>query len=123
MNFTDAVKAVFNKYAVFDGRSLRSEFWYWVLFTFIVSIVLSIFDSILFGTRAGGNGPIGLFFSLAVLIPNIAVAVRRLHDIDKSGWWVLIAFTIVGIIPLIYWYCQPSTPGKNRFGASAPTKP
>jgi uncharacterized membrane protein YhaH (DUF805 family) len=60
---------------------------------------------------------------LATIIPGIAVTVRRLHDINKSGWWILIAFTVVGIIPLIYWYCQPGTPGKNQYGGPAPTKP
>jgi uncharacterized membrane protein YhaH (DUF805 family) len=123
MNFTDAVTAVFKKYAVFNGRSLRSEYWFWVLFTLIVSIVLSILDSIIFGSKASSNGPLEVVFSLGTLIPSIAVSVRRLHDVNKSGWWILIAFTIVGIIPLIYWYCQPGTAGKNDFGAPAPTKP
>jgi uncharacterized membrane protein YhaH (DUF805 family) len=124
MNFTDAVTAVFKKYTVFSGRSLRSEFWYWALFTLIISIILSILDSIVFDTKAdSGTGPFSLIFSLATIIPTIAVTVRRLHDINKSGWWILISFTIIGIIPLIYWYCQPGTAGKNDFGGPAPTKP
>jgi uncharacterized membrane protein YhaH (DUF805 family) len=126
MGFTDAVKAVFKKYAVFDGRSLRSEYWYWVLFTFIASIILSILDSILFDSKASlsnNDGPLEIIFSLATLVPSIAVGVRRLHDVNKSGWWVLIAFTIVGLIPLIYWFCQPGTAGKNLFGSPAPQKP
>jgi uncharacterized membrane protein YhaH (DUF805 family) len=124
MNFTDAVTAVFKKYTVFSGRSLRSEFWYWALFTLIISIILSILDSIVFDTKAdSGTGPFSLIFSLATIIPTIAVTVRRLHDINKSGWWILISFTIIGIIPLIYWYCQPGTAGKNDFGGPAPSKP
>jgi uncharacterized membrane protein YhaH (DUF805 family) len=124
MNFTDAVTAVFKKYTDFSGRSLRSEYWFWVLFTLMVSIVLSILDSIIFGSKANSNnGPLEIVFSLGTLIPSIAVTVRRLHDVNKSGWWILIAFTIVGIIPLIYWYCQPGTAGKNDFGDPAPTKP
>jgi uncharacterized membrane protein YhaH (DUF805 family) len=124
MNFTDSVKAVFKKYAVFDGRSLRSEYWYWILFSLLASIVLSILDSVVFGTKADSNsGPLEIIFSLATIIPSIAVTVRRLHDVNRSGWWILIVFTIVGIIPLIYWYCQPGTPGKNDYGEPAPTKP
>jgi uncharacterized membrane protein YhaH (DUF805 family) len=124
MNFTDAVTAVFKKYTVFSGRSLRSEFWYWALFTLIISIILSILDSIVFDTKAdSGTGPFSLIFSLATIIPTIAVTVRRLHDINKSGWWILISFTIIGIIPLIYWYCQPGTAGNNDFGGPAPSKP
>jgi uncharacterized membrane protein YhaH (DUF805 family) len=123
MNFTEAVQAVLQKYAVFSGRSRRSEYWYWVLFTFLASIVLSIIDSALFNYSLGSNGPLEIVFSLATLIPSLAVGIRRLHDINKSGWWTLIAFTIVGIIPLIYWYCQPGTHGKNSYGDPAPTKP
>jgi uncharacterized membrane protein YhaH (DUF805 family) len=127
MNFTDAVKAVFKKYIVFEGRSLRSEFWYWILFTFIMSIVLSIFDSILFNfdpnTFLSNNGPLEIVFNLATLIPSIAVGARRLHDLDKSGWWQLIALTGIGLIPLIIWFARQGTPGDNRFGPPAPTKP
>jgi uncharacterized membrane protein YhaH (DUF805 family) len=121
MNLMQAVESVLMKrYADFAGRSIRSEYWYWVLFSLIASIILSIIDSIVFDRSS--NGPFEIIFSLATLIPSIAVGIRRLHDIDKSGWWVLISLTIVGIIPLIYWYCQPGTPGKNNFGAPAPTK-
>jgi uncharacterized membrane protein YhaH (DUF805 family) len=123
MEFTEAIKAVLNKYTDFNSRSLRSEYWYWVLFSLIATIVLSICDSIIFGTSTSSSGPLEIIFSLATLIPSIAVAVRRLHDINKSGWWLLIALTIIGIPVLIYWYCQPGTPGKNDFGAPAPTKP
>jgi uncharacterized membrane protein YhaH (DUF805 family) len=123
MEFKEAVQAVFNKYAVFSGRSLRSEYWFWVLFGFLATIVLSIIDSVVFGTRTSSSGPLEILFGLATIIPGIAVTVRRLHDVNKSGWWILIAFTVVGIIPLIYWYCQPGTPGKNQYGAPAPTKP
>jgi uncharacterized membrane protein YhaH (DUF805 family) len=121
MNLMQAVESVLMKrYADFAGRSIRSEYWYWVLFSLIASIILSIIDSIVFDRSS--NGPFEIIFSLATLVPSIAVGIRRLHDIDKSGWWVLISLTIVGIIPLIYWYCQPGTPGKNNFGAPAPTK-
>jgi uncharacterized membrane protein YhaH (DUF805 family) len=126
MNFTDAVTAVFKKYAVFSGRSLRSEFWYWILFTFLVSIVLSIMDSILFNSNislADSNGPLEIIFNLATLVPTVSVGARRLHDVDKSGWWQLIAITVVGLIPLIIWFARVGTKGKNDFGDPAPTKP
>jgi uncharacterized membrane protein YhaH (DUF805 family) len=114
MGFTDAVQAVFKKYAVFSGRSLRSEYWYWALFGLIASIVLSIIDKAIFNFPYNSNGPAGIIFSLATFIPGLAVAVRRLHDVNKSGWWLLIAITVVGIIPLIYWLVIPGTPGKNQ---------
>jgi uncharacterized membrane protein YhaH (DUF805 family) len=126
MNFTDAVTAVFKKYTDFSGRSLRSEFWYWILFTFLVSIVLSIMDSILFNSNislADSNGPLEIIFNLATLVPTVSVGARRLHDVDKSGWWQLIAITVVGLIPLIIWFARVGTKGKNDFGDPAPTKP
>jgi uncharacterized membrane protein YhaH (DUF805 family) len=120
MDFAEAVKAVFNKYAVFSGRSLRSEFWYWELFGILASIVLSIVDSALFNSNFGGNGPLGALFGLATVVPSLAVGARRLHDTNKSGWWQLLAVTVVGLIPLIIWFCQPGTPGKNNYGGPAP---
>ena len=99
MSFADAVRSVFSKYATFSGRARRSEFWYFVLFTFLVGIVTGIVDSIL-GTDYDGTsgGLVNTLGSLALLLPSVAVAVRRLHDIDRSGWWILL-----GIIPIIGW--------------------
>jgi uncharacterized membrane protein YhaH (DUF805 family) len=112
--FIEALK----KYAVFSGRSRRKEYWYFVLFVVIISIVLSIIDG-LFGTyhRSTGAGLLSSIFSLAVLIPSIAVSVRRLHDIDRTGWWVLISLVpLVGWIVLLVFHVQDSTPGTNRYG-------
>jgi uncharacterized membrane protein YhaH (DUF805 family) len=112
--FIEALK----KYAVFSGRSRRKEYWYFVLFVVIISIVLSIIDG-LFGTyhRSTGAGLLSSIFSLAVLIPSIAVSVRRLHDIDRTGWWVLISLVpLVGWIVLLVFHVQDSTPGSNRYG-------
>jgi uncharacterized membrane protein YhaH (DUF805 family) len=114
MNFPDAVKSVLTKYATFSGRAPRSEYWFWILFTFIAGIVLAIIDSAVFGADAAVLGSI---FKLATLVPGIAVAARRLHDVNRSGWWMLIAFTIIGIIPLIIWNCSKGTAGENRFGS------
>ncbi len=111
MGFGDAIKSGFNNYVTFSGRAARSEFWYWMLFSFIANLVAGIVDGIL------GLGLVGLLVSLALFLPGIAVSARRLHDIDRSGWWLLIAFTIIGIILLIVWDCTKGTTGANSFGA------
>lgn len=116
MNFIEAVQSGFKKYADFKTRSSRSEFWFWVLFTFILNIITSIFDSIMFQVGPGQTGPIGLILSLALLCPNISIGARRLHDINKSGWWQLLVLTVIGIIPLIYWLCKKGDEETNRFG-------
>jgi len=118
MNFQDAIVSGFKNYVNFSGRALRSEFWYWVLFCFIVGIVTGILDSAIF--PGGMVSPLNTIFNLAVLIPNLAVGARRLHDIDRTGWWLLLVLTGIGIIVLIYWWVQPSQPASNRFGSAAP---
>lgn len=105
MDFKTAIVTCFRNYAVFDGRALRSEFWWFFLFLILLNVVLSFFSQAL-ATLAG----------LATLVPNIAVTARRLHDIDRSGWWQLISITIIGLIPLIYWLAKEGEPGPNRFG-------
>ena len=112
--FVEALK----KYAVFSGRSRRKEYWYFVLFVVIISIALSLIDSLIGAyDRSSGAGLLSTIFSLAILIPSIAVSVRGLHDIDRTGWWVLIS-----LVPLIEWIVllvfrvQDGTPGTNRFG-------
>lgn len=104
MNFVDAIKTGFSKYADFKGTATRPEFWWWVLFTILASLVLGMVHQMVSG-----------LFSLATLIPSLAVGARRLHDIDKSGWWQLLGFIpILGWLVLIYWCAQPGkTP--NRF--------
>jgi uncharacterized membrane protein YhaH (DUF805 family) len=114
MTFQQAVRSGLQNYTNFRDRSGRSEFWYWVLFTIIVSIVASIIDAIL-----GGTTVITGLAGLALLVPNLAMAVRRLHDIGKSGWnvlWGLIP--VLGLIYLIYLYVQPSHEGSNQYGSA-----
>ena len=103
------------KYADFNGRARRSEFWYFFLFSFIVSIVGEVVDFML------GNQVIGGVLGLAMLVPSLSVGARRLHDLNKSGWWQLIVFTIVGIFVLIYWCIQDSQPGSNEYGPNPKT--
>jgi uncharacterized membrane protein YhaH (DUF805 family) len=106
------------KYAVFSGRSRRMEFWYFVLFNIIVAVVLALIDTLL-GTTTGVSsfGLLSGIYSLAVLIPTLAVTVRRLHDIDRTGWWILInLIPLIGTIVLLVFELTPGTPGSNRYG-------
>ncbi len=108
MNFPDAVKSAFCNYVKFTGRATRSEYWWFFLFTFLVSAAAGIVSEMLSG-----------LFTLAVLLPSLAVGARRLHDIDKSGWFLLVWFIpIIGWIVMIVWAAQE---GKepNRFSAAA----
>lgn len=107
--FVDVLK---NQYADFNGRAIRSQFWYFVLFSFIISFVLGIVDDMLFGRQI-----LSMIFNLAVLIPSIAIAVRRLHDLGKTGWWYLLIFVpLIGIIVLIVWFCIKGQTTKNQYG-------
>ena len=112
------------KYAVFHGRAHRAEFWWFVLFNAIFSFALNI----TFGARVGvpeesvsSASPLAILpaiYGLAVLLPAIGVSIRRLHDTNRSGWWLLIAFfPIVGAIVLIVFYAQAGDAGENQFGA------
>ncbi len=112
MNFGDAIKLGFSNYVNFTDRACRSEYWYWILFVFIGFVVAEIIDTVI------GRPIFYTLFTLAVLIPNIAIGVRRLHDLDRSGWWLLLSFIpLVGAIILIIWFCSKGTDGPNRFGA------
>jgi len=122
MNFVQAVKTVLKNYVTFSGRAVRSEYWYWYLFCLVISILTTFVDNAVFhisSTDPTAVHPINLVFTLLVLLPSFAVGVRRLHDVDRSGWWLLISLTIVGIIPLLFWFCTKGTPGANRFGPEA----
>lgn len=103
-----AVKTCLNKYADFNGRAARPEFWWFMLAQFVIGIVLNMISAMLGG-----------LFSLALLVPSLAAGARRLHDIGKTGWLQLLALIpIVGWILLIYWAAQPGEPGANKYGAS-----
>jgi len=109
---------VLKKYAVFTGRAQRAEYWYFALFNLLIIIALSFIDSLVgtYSTEAGAGLFSGLY-ALAVLLPGLAVAVRRLHDTNRSGWWVLIGLIpLIGAIVLIVFFVQDSTPGENQHG-------
>lgn len=118
MDFPQAIQTCFKKYATASGRATRSEYWYWHLFTFLGGMVTTVLDVAILSTKLDDPealSPINIIFSLLTFIPSIAVGIRRLHDTNRSGWWLLIAFTIIGLIPLIYWLCQKGTEGENRY--------
>lgn len=106
MDFMTAVKTCFSKYVTFEGRASRSEYWWFILFILIGQVVLLfVFE------------PLSLIFLLAVLLPNLAVVVRRLHDVDKSGWWYLIFLVpLIGGLLLLYWFVTEGTRGPNQYG-------
>ena len=116
MDFQTSIKTCFNKFAVFSGRASRSEFWFFVLFGFLGGVITSIIDVMILGYPYEENGPINLIFSVALIIPSISVAARRLHDINKSGWWQLLWITIIGGILLIIWHATEGENKKNKFG-------
>ena len=111
---------VLKNYATFSGRARRKEYWMFFLISALISIVLTLLD-ILLGTYSM-EYEVGLFsglYSLLILIPSIAVVVRRLHDTDRSGWWILISLIpLIGVIVLFVFICLDSQPGTNRFGAN-----
>jgi uncharacterized membrane protein YhaH (DUF805 family) len=118
MTFQEAINSVFSNYANFSGRARRSEYWYFTLFNIIVSTVLSVLMRL-----TAGSAMFNLFriievvYSLAVIIPGLAVAWRRLHDTGRSGaWYLLILVPIVGAIVLLVWFCKDSQPGVNEYG-------
>ena len=107
---------VLKKYAVFSGRSRRKEYWFFFLFNVIVSIVLAVVDMAILGSEDGA-GILSIVYALGVLIPSLAVSIRRLHDIDKSGWWLLIGLIpAIGGLVLLIFACMAGTQGDNRFG-------
>jgi uncharacterized membrane protein YhaH (DUF805 family) len=110
MNFGEAISSGFSNYVTFSGRAPRSEFWYWSLFGFIVSIAANVVDAII------GIPAISAVVSLGLLLPGISMGIRRLHDIDRTGWWLLLTFTGIGVILLLVWACFKGTAGPNSYG-------
>jgi len=125
MNLRTAVTSFWSHYATFKGRSRRSEYWFVQLFLVITNVAVGVIDLILMGGDVdrfianGGGGIVGLVWILVTLLPALAVLVRRLHDIGRSGWWALIGFVpIVGAIVLLVFTVSDSTPGENAYGPS-----
>lgn len=114
-----AMQTVFSKYATFSGQAARPEFWWWTLFVFLVLIVTRIIDYAVVMPMLGADAlqrqdgqPLSMIVLLALLLPSLAVAVRRLHDTGRSGWWLLIGLIpIVGNLVLLWFYIQPGKAG------------
>lgn len=114
MNMGQAISSGFKRYVDFQGRSTRSEYWWWTLFVFLVNIFATMIDS----SSYMNLGIAGIIVALVFLLPGISMSIRRLHDVDRSGWWLLIVLVpIIGVILLVVWACTEGTSGPNRFGA------
>jgi uncharacterized membrane protein YhaH (DUF805 family) len=110
MDIMQSVKTVLNNYANFDGRSGRAEFWWWMLAYFIGAVVLSFLAGII------GTNILYWIYVLALIVPNVAVAIRRFHDIGKEAWWVILLFIpLVNLIIALIFLTKPSD-GPNKFG-------
>lgn len=111
-------KVVFENYANFNGRARRSEYWYYTLANIVFAIAAMIIDNVAgLAFENIGYGPLYSLYALAVLIPGLAVAVRRLHDVNKSGWFLLIAFVpLIGAIWLLVLFCKEGDKGANQYG-------
>lgn len=107
------------QYVTFDGRARRTEYWIFVLVYIVLMLIASALDALL-----GTNGLLGGLVSLVHLLPSLAVLARRLHDIDRSGWWMLVSFIpLVGWLILLYWTVKEGDTGTNRFGSSPKGEP
>jgi uncharacterized membrane protein YhaH (DUF805 family) len=125
MGFTEAIRSGFANYVNIHGRASRPAYWWWVLFGVLVSLVTQVLDGLLGSTMVrtnlyGTEVSIGLLSSLAglaLMLPSIAVLVRRLHDTDRSGWWYwMFLVPIFGWLVLLYFLASAGTPGDNRYG-------
>jgi uncharacterized membrane protein YhaH (DUF805 family) len=124
MNFVEAVRSAYANFANFTGRSQRSAYWWWALFQFAVGVVIAIAEG--GGSMTTGDGEVGfavvggtfsMIWMLINLLPGLALMVRRLHDVGRSGWWALILLIpLIGAIVLLVWLCSRGTTGPNRFG-------
>lgn len=123
MTFSQSIKSVFSKYADFSGRATRSEFWYFYLFTFLVGMVY-FFAVITTAVTSGVNSAaltyiqaIYAIYALGIMIPSLALTVRRLHDTGHSGWWIFLnLLLVIGSIVLFIWYITDSDPDTNEYG-------
>lgn len=115
VNFGQAIVLFFINYFEFSGRSSAGAYWYFALWSFLLIILSAVIDltfDLVDKYRNFSN-----LFSLVTLLPGISLSVRRLHDINRSGWWLLLSITLIGLIPLIYWACQRGDRVENDYGS------
>jgi len=115
MGFGEAIASGFANYVNFNGRAYRAEYWLWVLFTIIGALATGIVDAAVYNP-GGGVSPLNTIFDLVTILPSLAVGARRLHDLDRTGWWLLLLLTVIGTILLIVWFCLRGRSGPNRYG-------
>ncbi|HAA66799.1 MAG TPA: DUF805 domain-containing protein [Acidimicrobiaceae bacterium] len=107
------------QYTDFQSRSSRPAYWWPALISFIVSFILGGISASIWDINSNQAGPLEIIYFLAYLCPSIALGVRRLHDIGRSGKWMWLMLTVVGVIPLLYWWVQPSSNEANEWGPPA----
>ena len=115
MDVQKSIITCLKKFATFDGRASRSEYWWFQFFYALVAFFAVIIDS-MFVDNSVSWGPLEIVSTIILFLPATAVLARRLHDVNRSGWWMLISITIIGLIPLIIWSVAEGSNKKNRFG-------
>jgi uncharacterized membrane protein YhaH (DUF805 family) len=122
MDFITAIKTCSQKYTDFTGRATRREFWFFTLFVQLLFLCSDVLDPYVAGVDPENYleiyGPVTLIMQIVTLLPSLSVTARRLHDSGTNGWWMLLALTGLGLIPLVYWLCRPSDKESNDFGES-----
>ena len=117
VGFVESLALFFKNYLNFSGRSGPSAYWWYLLWSLIFTILFALIDSLALDISAEDLFSLSSAFALITLIPSISLSFRRLHDIDKSGWWLLISLTIIGIPVLIYWAIKAGDRQENSYGA------
>lgn len=112
VSFAQSFVLFFKNYANFSGRSSRSAYWFWILWATIISIFIEVIRAVSVDIAV----LVDLAWTLGTIVPTVAIAVRRLHDVGRSGWWQLIALTVVGIIPLFIWFVRAGDSETNKYG-------
>ena len=116
MSFGDSIKYCFSNYANFNGRAGRPQFWYFIVFTWVVGVILNVIDAVAFGSSS--IGVLSTIWAIAVVIPHLAVGSRRLHDTGKSGWMqLLLLIPCIGVIILIIFWAMPTSTAANNYGS------
>lgn len=116
--FFDWAMKCLKNYVNFSGRARRKEYWYFYLFQILIGLILGLSLGIM-GVSEGGIDAISSLLSLFFFLPTLAVGARRLHDVNRSGWWMLLALTIIGLIPLLIWAVSETKPESNQWGEPA----
>jgi len=116
VGFGQAITLALRNYVNFSGRSSRAAHWYFVLATMLLGAVTTTIDGTNYGYAWDAPQPVSNISSLLLFLPSLGLAVRRLNDVNRSGWWLLLIPTVIGILPLLFWLCQQGDRFTNRFG-------